>query len=42
MEYFGPYTSQSAWRMYRAIDWTHMHQEQTYSILSDARIPWAP
>jgi hypothetical protein len=40
MEYFGPYTSQFAWRMYRAIDWTHMHHEQTYSILSDRRIPW--
>ncbi|MFP3943731.1 MAG: hypothetical protein ACLFWF_07550 [Alphaproteobacteria bacterium] len=40
MEYYGPYTSQFAWRMYRAIDWTHMHHEQTYSILSDRDIPW--
>lgn len=40
MELYGPYTAQMAWRVYRAIDWTHMHHEQTYDILSDAAIKW--
>lgn len=40
MELFGPYTAQFAWDLYRAIDWTHMHHEQTYDILSDKNIPW--
>jgi len=40
MELFGPYTAQFAWDLYRAIDWTHMHHEQTYDILSDKSIPW--
>ncbi|HPL62563.1 MAG TPA: hypothetical protein PK587_02245 [Syntrophales bacterium] len=41
MEYYGPYTARIAWRLYRAIDWSHMHHEQTYDILSDNRIPWS-
>lgn len=40
MELYGPYTAQMAWKVYRAIDWTHMHHEQTYDILSDAAIKW--
>ncbi|WP_027366854.1 hypothetical protein [Desulfocurvibacter africanus] len=40
MELFGPYTAQFAWRLLRSIDWTHMHHEQTYDILSDAGIAW--
>jgi hypothetical protein len=40
MELFGPYTAQFAWRLYRAIDWTHMHHEQTYDILSERSIAW--
>jgi hypothetical protein len=40
MELFGPYTAQLAWRLYRAIDWTHMHHEQTYDLLSERSIPW--
>lgn len=40
MELFGPYTARFAWDLYRAIDWTHMHHEQTYDILSDKDIPW--
>lgn len=40
MEYYAPYTNQFAWRLLRSIDWTHMHHEQTYDILSDAGIPW--
>lgn len=40
MEYFGPYTGRMAWKLYRTIDWTHMHHEQTYDIMSDADIEW--
>ncbi len=40
MQLFGPYTAQAAWQLYRAIDWTHLHHEQTYDILSDQSIPW--
>jgi hypothetical protein len=40
MAYFGPYVARVAWQLYRAIDWTHMHHEQTYDILSDKDIPW--
>jgi hypothetical protein len=41
MEMFGPYTGRFIFDLYRAIDWTHMHHEQTYDILSDEDIPWA-
>ncbi len=40
MELYGPYTAQFAWRVYRAIDWTHMHHEQTYDIMSYDGISW--
>jgi hypothetical protein len=40
MEYYGPYVARAMWRLYRAIDWTHMHHEQTYDILSDRGIEW--
>lgn len=40
MEQWGPHTGQFAWDLYRAIDWTHIHHEQTYDILSDPGIPW--
>ncbi|KXK00578.1 MAG: hypothetical protein UZ03_NOB001002743 [Nitrospira sp. OLB3] len=30
MQYYGPYTSTVMWQLYGAIDWTHMHHEQTY------------
>jgi hypothetical protein len=40
MEYFGPYTARSMWQLYRAIDWTHHHHEQTYDIMSSQKIPW--
>lgn len=41
MEYYAPYTARMAWRVFRAIDWTHMHHEQTYDILAESGIPWA-
>ncbi len=40
-EAYGPLSSQFVWQLFRAIDWTHMHHEQTYDILSDADIPMA-
>lgn len=40
MEYYATYTARAMWQLFRAIDWTHMHHEQTYDILSDADIPW--
>jgi hypothetical protein len=40
MELYGPYFAQIGWRVYRAIDWTHMHHEQTYDILSARDIAW--
>jgi hypothetical protein len=40
MEYWAPFTARTMWQLYRAIDWTHMHHEQTYDILSERSIPW--
>ncbi len=40
IELYGPYTARFAWTLYRTIDWTHMHHEQTYDIMSDRDIPW--
>jgi hypothetical protein len=40
MEYYGPYIARAMWSLYRAIDWTHIHHEQTYDILSDDGIAW--
>ncbi|MFN2427288.1 MAG: hypothetical protein ABR587_12675 [Candidatus Binatia bacterium] len=40
MEYWGPHTAQFAWDLYRAIDWTHIHHEQTYDILSSREVAW--
>lgn len=40
MMMFGPYTGQAAWKLYRAIDWTHHHHEMTYDIMSEKAIAW--
>ena len=40
-ELYAPYMARAAWRALRAIDWTHMHHEQTYDIMADRDIPWA-
>jgi hypothetical protein len=40
MEYYGPYIARAMWSLYRSIDWTHIHHEQTYDILSDDDIEW--
>lgn len=39
-EQYAPYTARAAWRVLRAIDWVHMHHEQTYDIMSDRDIAW--
>lgn len=36
METYG----RTMWQLYRAIDWTHMHHEQTYDIMADQDLPW--
>ncbi len=40
MDLYAPVTARKAWKIFRAIDWTHMHHEQTYDILSDRDIAW--
>jgi len=40
MEYYAPYTARAFYRIFRTIDWTHIHHEQTYDIMSTKRIPW--
>lgn len=38
METYGPLVSQFIYDLYRTIDWTHIHHEQTYDIMSDKSI----
>lgn len=40
MEYYAPYTARMAWKVFRAIDWTHGLHEMTYDVMSDKSIPW--
>ena len=40
MMLYGPHVGQAIWPLYRAIDWTHQHHEQTYDILMASRVPW--
>ena len=40
MDYFGPHVGRMAWNLYRAIDWTHVHHEQTYDVMASRAIPW--
>ncbi|MFP5384832.1 MAG: hypothetical protein ACLGHN_02050 [Bacteriovoracia bacterium] len=37
-ETYGPLTSQFAYDLFRTIDWTHVHHEQTYDIMSYDKI----
>jgi hypothetical protein len=41
MELYGPFTGRGIWQLYRVIDWTHVHHEQTYDILASSKVPWA-
>ncbi len=39
-EMYAPYMARAAWRVFRAIDWTHQLHEQTYDIMASTDIPW--
>jgi len=39
-ELYAPYMARAAWRVFRAIDWTHQLHEQTYDIMASTDIPW--
>jgi hypothetical protein len=39
-EMYAPYMARAAWRVFRAIDWTHQLHEQTYDIMASADISW--
>ena len=41
MELYGPYTARLAWNLFRTIDWTHEHHEQTYDIMASKSVPYA-
>ncbi len=38
---FGPHTGQGIFALYRTIDWTHEHHDQTYDILADDDVAWS-
>ena len=40
MALYGPYTARLAWSLFRTIDWTHEHHEQTYDIMASKRVPY--
>ena len=40
MDLYGPYVARVAWKLYRTIDWTHQHHEQTYDIMASQRVAW--
>ncbi len=40
MELYAPYTAMMAWKLFRCIDWTHVHHEQTYDIMASQAISW--
>ncbi len=41
MGLYGPYTARLAWTLFRTIDWTHEHHEQTYDIMASKRVPYS-
>ncbi len=41
MELYGPYTARLAWDLFRTIDWTHEHHEQTYDVMASRSVPYA-
>ncbi len=41
MDYYSSYVDQAMHRLFRAIDWTHMHHEQTYDVLAYRGIAWS-
>lgn len=41
MMYYSEYADRTVHTVFRAIDWTHIHHEQTYDIMADRDIVWA-
>jgi hypothetical protein len=41
MPYYSNYVSRAMHTLFRAIDWTHIHHEQTYDVLASEAIPWS-
>lgn len=41
MGLYGPYTARLAWTLFRTIDWTHEHHEQTYDIMASKKVSYA-
>ncbi len=41
MPYYSSYVDRAMHTLFRTIDWTHMHHEQTYDVMSFREIPWA-
>ena len=41
MQYYAELSDRTLHTLFRAIDWTHMHHEQTYDIMADRNISWA-
>ena len=40
MEYYSSYVSKAMYTLFRTIDWTHMHHEQTYDVMAFRSISW--
>ena len=41
MPYYSSWTDRTMHRLFRTIDWTHMHHEQTYDVLASRDVPWS-
>lgn len=41
MPYYSGYVSRAMHTLFRTIDWTHMHHEQTYDVMAYQRTAWA-
>ncbi len=41
MPYYSNYVDRAMHTLFRTIDWTHMHHEQTYDVMAFREIPWA-
>lgn len=41
MPYYSNYVDRAMHTLFRTIDWTHMHHEQTYDVMSDRNIAWS-
>ena len=41
MPYYSSYVDRAMHTLFRTIDWTHMHHEQTYDVMAFREIPWS-